>query len=272
VKQSPKLRTTWVGGIEFTIEPLEVISEHLVAASNGNSRVTVITPNISHFIPFYRDPRYRQALSSAHILVPDGWPMAAICCLFSRSIVKRVPGSTLMLKLISLAERDSVDIALLGGRGNSAKIAAQALQTSFPRLNVSLCDPMPPEMFDDSQKMNNLLNLIEKIQPKIVFVGLGNPKQEVFSNEYLRQELGGVILNIGAGIDFISGVQTRAPIVIQRIGLEWAFRIYKEPMRLLGRYPIGAFYFLKFLTFECFWKLIHSSMAGYNFNNINHKE
>ena len=134
-------------------------------------------------------------------------------------------------------------VFFLGGRPGAAERARVTLQTRHPNLNVgTYC---PPYGFESDSEEVALINFkIQAAAPHLLFVGLGAPKQEKWM--YSHYKTLGVPVSVGIGVSFelVSNMVKRAPVLMQKMGLEWLFRLLVEPQRLWQRYLIGNMLFL----------------------------
>ncbi|MEZ5673154.1 MAG: WecB/TagA/CpsF family glycosyltransferase [Thiotrichaceae bacterium] len=117
-----------------------------------------------------------------------------------------------------------------------AQLAADKLQAQYTGLKVAGLYSPPFGFEKDAQECEKIIELINHCEPDILFVGLGSPKQERWIAQYQSRLKVGVMLGIGAAIAFAAGVEKRAPVLMQKMGLEWFHRLAHNPRRLGGRY------------------------------------
>ncbi len=207
------------------------IRSHVVCACNVHS---VISANA--------DPELKKALSSADMCTPDGAPLAWLMRKIGWPDQQRINGPDLMWKLLSAAERLQVPIFLLGSTESTLNQLEKKLLVAFPSL--SLAGQVSPPFRPMTTKENDeLIALISASGARILFVGLGCPKQEKWMATH-RQRLPMVMIGVGAAFDYHAGTLARAPIFWQRAGLEWLYRLAMEPKRLGRRYLITNTLFL----------------------------
>ena len=211
----------------------------------------VLTPNLAQVRQASTMPAVAEAYRSASMSTPDGWPIAAALRLLAgRRDQQRVTGSDLTPLLCLGAYR----IGIIGGRGDSAAVAAANLRSRNPDLDVALVEPAEPGELADPARRAALIRRIAASDLDLVFLGVGVPKQEKLALELLTQLDRGVVLCVGATIDFLAGVVERSPAWVQRAGLEWLFRIALEPKRLAGRYLAAGPFFL--------WQVVRAVVAA----------
>jgi N-acetylglucosaminyldiphosphoundecaprenol N-acetyl-beta-D-mannosaminyltransferase len=209
------------------------------AAEPGPTKL-VVTPNIQHIDLLTGNRDFRDAYAEAELILPDGWPVAAVAGLVARRKVARVAGSDLAGHWVAAAASAGISVGFFGGAGDNAAVAATRSARAHPGLIVAQVEPMTPQELTRSEYPAQLRERMVRCAPQIVLLGLGAPKQEVFANQHLRGSAARVVLCVGASLDFLAGAKRRAPHVWQRLGLEWLWRLLLEPKRLAGRYSRAA--------------------------------
>jgi N-acetylglucosaminyldiphosphoundecaprenol N-acetyl-beta-D-mannosaminyltransferase len=242
------LRRRW-GQVRFAGATIDCLSFDTAVdavctlAAAPDVRHVVVTPNIHHIAELRRTPRLRSAYDRAALVFADGAPVVIALRAITGRRQERVTGADLLPSLCRAAAARGLTVGFVGGEPDSAARAAHALRRAYPGLQVSLVDPAPHGFMDDPVRLAGVLTRIRKANPDLLFVGLGSPKQEIFATEHAGELGSGVALCVGAAIDFASGARRRAPRVLQRWGLEWAWRCLQEPRRLAKRYATAAFVF-----------------------------
>ncbi len=215
---------------------IEEITRHL---HSSDTPEYVVTPNVHHILLLQKDTHFRKIYQDAFLVVPDGVPLVWASKFLQTPLPGRVNGTDLFEQLCKVAAEKKLRVFLLGGRPGAADIAAEVLQARHPDLEIvgTYC---PPYGFEtDAAELALVNRKIKAAAPQILFVGLGAPKQECWIYDNF-QEIG-VPISVGIGVSFelVSGVVKRAPVWMQRAGLEWFFRLVVEPRRLWQRYVIG---------------------------------
>ncbi|PIY69445.1 glycosyltransferase [Candidatus Roizmanbacteria bacterium CG_4_10_14_0_8_um_filter_39_9] len=216
-------------------------------------RALLISPIASQTLVIAQgDKKVKKALATFDYLVPDSfWVMKSLNWLHETNLKERVYGPDLMLKTCAFAQKNSIYVFLYGTNAQTLVLLKKKLIRLFPRLKIAGTEPSQYKMLNK----NDLYRLGQKInysKPNILFVALGSPLQEVVSSQLkpLLDPL--VIIPVGAAFDFISGVKKQAPRWMQKIGLEWLFRLLSEPKRLWKRYVYYGTYYALTLADQLF--------------------
>jgi N-acetylglucosaminyldiphosphoundecaprenol N-acetyl-beta-D-mannosaminyltransferase len=222
----------------------EAINLIVDSAILGNIPKYVVTPNAQHILLLQKDRHFSEIYAHAFLVVADGVPLVWASQLLGKPLPGRVNGTDLFEQLCKVAAEKGLKVFLLGGRPQAAENAAILLQQRHQNLNIAgtYC---PPYGFETDQVELALINSkIRAAAPHLLFVGLGAPKQEYWIYQ-VHQELGvPVSIGIGGSFELVSGAVPRAPIWMQKSGLEWFFRLIAEPRRLWKRYILGNPHFI----------------------------
>lgn len=232
-----------MGGVALDVFTEAQVVEHIAGELAAGRGGHVITPNVDICRTVARDPRLRALVGGAEVVVADGMPLVWASRLAGRPLPERVTGADLIWSLSKMAARRGFPVYLLGGPPGVAEQAADELGSCHPRLDVCGCDA-PPYDFDQTLEGRALVRKrVVAAAPRLVFVGLGFPRQDLFIAE-LREELPEVwFVGCGSAIAFASGAVHRAPEWMQHTGLEWLFRLISEPGRLAKRYLVDDLVF-----------------------------
>jgi N-acetylglucosaminyldiphosphoundecaprenol N-acetyl-beta-D-mannosaminyltransferase len=184
----------------------------------------------------HEDPELRAAVLGADLTVPDGQPLVWALNLLGHRLKDRVYGPDLMDKACARAVRTGRRMYLYGGRNNGALAQlARNLQLRYPGLQI-VGGNVPPFRPLTADEEDTVATDIRRSGAEIVWVGIGVPKQEKWMARMTPRLRSHVLVGVGAAFDFHGGLIPQAPAVLQRLGLEWAFRLAQEPRRLWRRY------------------------------------
>ncbi len=230
-----------VAGAAFDLltaeELLSLVAEAIKLGQGG----TIVTPNIDICHRLRADPASRRFVAAATIVVPDGMPLLWAARLAGMPLAERITGADLIFSLCAASLANGWPVYLVGGlpgkngRPAVAQLAAARLAERYPGLAVRGC--ALPERFDPvAGDIETLRKELTDADAKVIFAGLGFPKQEQLIARLAPDLPGTWFVGCGAAIGFAAGDLRRAPAWLQRLGLEWAFRLISEPRRLAGRY------------------------------------
>ncbi len=220
---------------------VERVAEHV---ASGESHPFVISGVNAHFVNVAtRDPEFARILADQDLNVPDGASIVFASRVLGAEISQRVTGIDLMVELCGLAARTRKSVYLLGGMAGAAKGAARYLQERFPALRIVGIDRPPIGRESDPQVVNEIRDSIRRVHPDLLFVCFGVPSQEYWIHAFAMDLPVHVVMGNGAAFDVLAGFFHRPPIWMQRLGLEWLYRLCAEPRRLWKRYLLGNFAF-----------------------------
>jgi N-acetylglucosaminyldiphosphoundecaprenol N-acetyl-beta-D-mannosaminyltransferase len=203
------------------------IVEKMIEGENQNY---IVTPNPEFIVNAQQNLLFKDILNNADLSLPDGIGLKYAAKLQGKKIT-RITGVDALWQICELASQNGYSIYLLGGKENIAKKAAAKLQAKYPQLDITGAES--GGMIDNQGKSDiSLINAINQDDPDILFVALGQIKQETWIYRNL-DKLPNIKLAIGVGgaFDYISGNVSRAPQWMRRLGFEWLFRLYQQPWR-----------------------------------------
>lgn len=178
------------------------------------------------------DPAFQKALHSFDLAGADGQPLVWASRLLGTPIPGRVNGTDLMYELFALAEREGYGVYLLGAKQETLDAATEELRRRYPRLR--LCGAR--DGYFTAEEELGVVREVARARPDILFLALPSPRKEWFLLEH-ADELGvGFAMGVGGSIDVLAGAYPRAPVWMQRTGLEWLFRLLQDPRRMWRRY------------------------------------
>lgn len=211
----------------------EATQQILEWAQAGESRVVYAAP-VHMVMEAYDSPEFRRIVNQADLVTPDGMPLVWILRLMGVKGQQRVYGPDLSLYVGEAAAREGIPVGFYGGTPEALEGIRTNFMRRFPGLRVVYAYSPPFRLLTSEEEEAVLKAMIES-GVRILFVGLGCPKQEKWMAAH-RGRLPAVMLGVGAAFDFHSGRVRQAPPWMQRLGLEWFFRLLMEPRRLWRRY------------------------------------
>ena len=202
----------------------------------------LVTANVDFVVQARHDVELRRILFDAHLVLADGMPLVWASRWLGNPLPERVTGSGMTPMLLARAETRGWRVFFLGGTETSVARAAANTRAKHPRLQLvgAYSPPFKPLIEMDHE---DILRRLREARPDILLVAFGCPKQEKWLNMRYRAAGVPVAIGVGATIDFLAGTMKRAPLWMQKTGLEWIFRLLQEPRRLFCRYATDLWVF-----------------------------
>lgn len=204
--------------------------EQVVAWSRQGRGGYVTTPNADFIVRARRDPAFRQLLLDARLRVPDGMGIVYGARLAGTPLRGRVTGR-LLPEAVARASKDApLRTAILGGRNDAPQVAAARLTEAGADVVAAIGPPMGFAIGGDEDA--RAVEQLRAASPQVLYVGLGPPKQERWMAAHQAELPATTMLGLGQTIDVLGGVVPAAPRWMTRVGLEWAFRMLRDPRRI----------------------------------------
>lgn len=222
-------------GVGIDVVDYEAAVERIISAAVEGRPYPVSALAVHGVMTGRLDPHHRYRLNSMPLVVPDGQPVRwALRFLHGEQLSSRVYGPELTLRLCAAAARNKLPIYFYGSRPEVLSKLASNLTSRFPDLIIAGSSPSRFRKITDEEG-RQIAQSIAASGARIVFAGLGCPRQEVWAFEN-APALSMPVIAVGAAFDFHSGLSRQAPPAMQDSGLEWLFRLWQEPRRLWRRY------------------------------------
>jgi N-acetylglucosaminyldiphosphoundecaprenol N-acetyl-beta-D-mannosaminyltransferase len=225
-------------GMSLASVHTQQLIDHVFESLGAGRGGWLVTANLDFLRRYVRDPGARDVYAGADLRVADGMPLVWASHLRGTPLPERVAGSSLLVPLCQRAAREGHSVYLLGGDPGVAEVAAERLRAAAPGLQIA--GLMAPRISAEVSEADvaEARAALSATRPALVFVAFGSPKQELVIAR-LRQLLPGAWwMGVGISFSFLAGHVARAPVLLQNLGLEWAFRLAQEPERLLRRYVV----------------------------------
>lgn len=219
-----------------TGDALEYINNLIQNNKKGNY---ILAVNAEKIMTLQKDSFLKTFYENAALILPDGIGVTIAVKWILGLKIRRVAGADLMQNICEEAVKRGSKIFIFGGKEEINKTAVEKINLAYPGICiVGRCDG-----YIDEDKMKDLIDKINKSKADILFIALGSPKQERWIQKYLHKTNTKICQGIGGTLDVISGRAKRAPRPIQRIGLEWLYRLFNEPERIRRQiiYPMFLF-------------------------------
>ncbi|MCX7718157.1 MAG: WecB/TagA/CpsF family glycosyltransferase [Candidatus Sumerlaeaceae bacterium] len=229
------------------VTPERIVEWAVTAAQAGQSQVCCFA-TVHMVIEAHRSGQYARMLAAADRVAPDGLPLVWVQHLYGVRNSRRTAGPDTAPLLWERCAREGLPVALYGATSETLGRLRDALRQRFPDLQVvyAYAPPFRPLTPDEDEQ---IVRDLTASGARMVFVALGCPKQEIWCIEH-RGRIPAVLLPVGAAFDFHAGTLRRAPVWLQRLGLEWLHRLAQEPRRLARRYFIYNTWFVLLVAMQ----------------------
>jgi N-acetylglucosaminyldiphosphoundecaprenol N-acetyl-beta-D-mannosaminyltransferase len=215
----------------------------------GGSKVLITTINAYSYNTVNEDEKFQKALKSSDILLPDGISVVWAMRLLTGKKIKKIAGEDLFIYEMERVNAMGGSCFFLGSSNTTLQLIKKRISKEYPKIKAHFhSPPYKPEFTTEDSRI--MVEAINTVKPDVLFVGMTAPKQEKWACEHFNQLEVGHTCCIGAVFDFYAGTVKRAPNWMIRIGMEWFYRLIKEPKRLWRRYLIGNAKFVESVLME----------------------
>jgi N-acetylglucosaminyldiphosphoundecaprenol N-acetyl-beta-D-mannosaminyltransferase len=217
-------------------------------AHRGHCRYVAVT-GMHGVTEAQRDPNLLRVLNDADLVVPDGMPLVWLARLRGFRLKRRVYGPELMLSFCEATAGKGYRHFLYGGSPEVCDVLDETLRQRYPGIRMvgTYSPPFRPLTAEESA---DIVEMINRVAPDVVWVGLSTPKQERWMHEHRKQLNAPVLIGVGAAFDINSGAKKQAPEWMREHGFEWLFRLVQEPRRLWRRYLVCGSQFVFLVLME----------------------
>lgn len=249
------LPTHSVIGLDVALVDYSTTIDWCIQKATASDSVYAVAAANTHVAALARrDPQFRKAILGFDLICPDGWPLvwSVNRRLPARQrLFDRVYGPTLMDKMFEATRgRNDIKHFLLGGKPTTLENLEDKLEKRHPNSQI-VGTYSPPCNEWPKDESSRIIRNIQESQANMIWVGLGCPKQEQWISENRDNLPPGIYFGVGAAFSFLAGEVRQAPFVLQKLGLEWLFRVCVEPRRLFRRYLVFNSLFIFFSIRDC---------------------
>jgi len=224
--------------------------------SDGGSHYASVV-NAAKIVAAHRDERLKQILLDADLVTADGMSVVWASRVLRQPLKQRVTGIDLWERLVEHAALRGLSVYLLGAREESLRGVVERFTKKYSALKIA---GYHNGYFTDSES-ESLVESIRLSRADLLFVAMGSPAQEYWIASNIENAGVRLALGVGGSFDHVSGLARRAPLWMQRIGLEWLYRLLREPRRMWRRYLIGNSVFIWLIARQRF-RLRHGDSAA----------
>lgn len=224
------------------IEEAGNITKKLIESSNKSCRI-VVAPNTEFIMMAQKDEAFFNILKNAELATPDSVGVIIAGKMQKKPFKQRIPGQAYFRKILELGEKEEWTFYLLGGKGDVPKLACENVKKIYPNVNIVGYH----EGFFEEDSEEEVIKEINKLKPNVLFVAMGAPLQEKWIFNHKNELKVDIAAGQGGTFDYEAGKIKRAPKLIQKIGIEWLWRLILQPSRIF-RMIVLPIYLLK-ITF-----------------------
>lgn len=210
-----------------TREEAGKITENLIKQSNKSCKM-IFAPNVEFIMYAQKDKEFFDILKQSSLSTPDSIGVIIGAKLQGKTFPERIPGQSYFRKVIELSNEKGYSIYLLGGEPGIAEKTKENLEKIFPNVNIV---GVHHGYFDENEE-KEVISEINELKPNVLFVALGAPKQEKWIYKHRNELKVDVATGQGGTYDYEAGKIKRAPVWIQKMGMEWFWRLCREPKRI----------------------------------------
>lgn len=226
-----KPKSCSVLGVHVTVCNMESIKEWVLANIEKLRGKYICVANVHTTVTAYENRKYRRVQNGSAVVLPDGGPLSIVARCMGHKGARRVTGPDFMGEMFK--EKD-VRQFFYGSTQETLDKLKEILEKDYPDINI--CGMYsPPFRTLSPEEDAEIVDMINASKPDIIWVGLGAPKQENWMAKH-ENRLDAVMVGVGAGFDYFAGNIKRAPMIMQKLSLEWLYRLMQEPKRLYKRY------------------------------------
>ncbi len=211
----------------------------LVSAMDKDAPFAVYTPNSEIILYAYKNPDYLEIINRGDMITPDGIGVVHASKILKRPLKERVGGFDLANMVLDKIAGTGKKVYLFGGKPGVAEDAAKKICELYP--GTEICGTA--DGYFDAEKEQNIIADIREKKPDLLFVCLGFPKQETWIDAHKNELNAKVFMGIGGSLDVFAGTVKRAPVAFQKLGLEWLYRLLKQPSRFIRMLALPKFGF-----------------------------
>ena len=226
-----KTESCSVLGVHVAIGNMDSLKENILSNIDKLRGKYICVANVHTTVTAYENRKYRRVQNGAAMVLPDGGPLSMVARFMGHKEARRVTGPDLMGEMF---KEKGVRQFFYGSTQETLDKLKGILENDYPDAEV--CGMYsPPFRTISPEEDKEIVDMINATKPDIIWVGLGAPKQENWMAKH-EGRINAVMVGVGAGFDYYAGNIKRAPMIMQKLSLEWLYRLMQEPKRLYKRY------------------------------------
>ena len=234
-------------GMEFTLGSMDYIVNGVIKRIKENKKTFIITPNVDFLTRYNENKEFKNVCDKAHVSIIDGMPVYWIAKASGYKDAERIAGIDFCVELAKRSKENEYSLFLLGGENDVANDASNVLKEQY---GANIAGAISPKIgFEKNEDtLNPVIDLINSSNADLVLARMSSPIQENFIINNMDKINAKVFIGVGGTFNALSGRVTRAPKLMQKLGLEWLHRVIQEPGRLASRYAKNALDLIKLIV------------------------
>ena len=221
----------------ISIDEAGEITSNLIKESNKSCKM-VFAPNTEFIMMAQKDKEFYDILKKADLATPDSVGVMMGGKKQKKPFKQRIPGQAYFRKVLEVGEKENWTFYLLGGKGDVPRLAAENVKKDFPNINIVGYH----EGFFEKDSEEEVIAEINSLEPNVLFVAMGAPLQEKWIAKHQSELKCDIAAGQGGTFDYEAGIIKRAPVIIQRLGIEWLWRLILQPKRIIRMMALPIYY------------------------------
>lgn len=221
----------------ISIDEAGEITSNLIKESNKSCKM-VFAPNTEFIMMAQKDKEFYDILKKADLATPDSVGVMMGGKKQKKPFKQRIPGQAYFRKVLEVGEKENWTFYLLGGKGDVPRLAAENVKKDFPNINIVGYH----EGFFEKDSEEEVIAEINSLESNVLFVAMGAPLQEKWIAKHQSELKCDIAAGQGGTFDYEAGVIKRAPVIIQRLGIEWLWRLILQPKRIIRMMALPIYY------------------------------
>jgi len=219
-------------GIEIPTEEKEDILEKILEGiPKGEKYHHVMSLNPEIFVQMHNSIEFKKVVAWSQTKIVDGFGVVLAAHLLGVPVGARLTGVDMMDEVIKRASAESLSVLLIGGKEKVAEKLADCYRSKYSSLTIRGIQGVSDIQNPNPQEEDEIFSIVADMKPHIIFTAFGSPYQELWMYKHRDRLKGSVCAGVGGSFDFLSGNTPRAPRIMRSLGLEWLYRLVREPWR-----------------------------------------
>ncbi len=244
-----KIQLSILGVSLFYLEKKTILEKIKKDVVKRKKFIHIVSVNPENLIIALDNKKFKKVIETAQIHIIDGVGVVLAVRLLENRIIQRLAGVDLMRDFLEFAGKRRLRVLLIGARPKLANFIANCYQKKYPEARFFGIEGIKNIKNPKKSEEKEIFSIVSDLKPHFVFVAFGSPYQELWIDRHKRHFNNCVVMGVGGAFDFLAGKVPRAPVFIQKFGLEWLFRLLNQPWRFKRQLRLVKFGWLIFINF-----------------------